>query len=209
MHEIDFEVLDSQLAELAEQAKQAKSALERQRSLNRLIHLLSQPRVLYLPQANRHPPDVHRDLYNETCQRVWLYVCRNIEQYNPQRASVRTWVNYLLDKRFIDVVKERNGRRITYVPDIAELEKAMPEAEISDAQILQEYITQDPTGELRKKHIKGHPAASFQAIALHILAGKTWKEISEEFGIPISSLSAFYQRYLKKVAPILRQRLRH
>ncbi|MBL1177194.1 hypothetical protein [Pantanalinema sp. GBBB05] len=209
MHEIDFEVLDSQLAELAEQAKQAKSALERQRSLNRLIHLLSQPRVLYRPQVNRHPPDVHRDLYNETCQRVWLYVCRNIGQYNPQRGSVRTWVNYLLDKRFIDVVKERNGRRITYVPDIAELEKVMPEAEISDAQILQEYITQDPTGELRKKHIKGHPAASFQAIALRILAGKTWKEISEEFRIPISSLSAFYQRYLKKVAPILRQRLRH
>lgn len=209
MHEIDFEVLDGQLAELVEQAKQAKSALERQRSLNRLIHLLSQPRVLYLPQVNRHPPDVHRDLYNETCQRVWLYVCRNIDQYNPQKASVRTWVNYLLDKRFIDVVKERNGRWITYVPDIAELEKAMPEAEISDAQMLQEYITQDPTGELRKKHIKGYPSASFQAIALRILAGKTWKEISEEFGIPISSLSAFYQRYLKKVAPILRQRLRH
>ncbi|MEX0269703.1 sigma-70 family RNA polymerase sigma factor [Leptolyngbyaceae cyanobacterium UHCC 1019] len=215
MHEIDFNQLDHQLAELAEQAKQAGSSLERQRSLHRLIHLLSQPRVLYPPQLNRHPPEAHRDLYNETCQRVWLYVCRNIERYDPQKASVRKWVNYLLDKRFIDVVKERNGKRTTYLSDLSELERRleerrrdqqMIEEEASEVQSLRDFLEQDL---LFRKHIKGHPEASFQAIALRILAGKTWEEISKEFGIPVSSLSSFYQRCLKKFLPFLQQRLSH
>lgn len=216
MHETDFNELDRQLAELAEQAKQAGSPLERQRSLHRLIHLLSQPRVLYPPQLNRHPPEAHRDLYNETCQRVWLYVCRNIEQYDPQKASVRKWVNYLLDKRFIDVVKERNGKRTTYLSDLSELEKRLEERrrdqqrieeEAAQVQSLRDFLEQDPLGVFRDKHIKGHPKASFQAIALRILAGKTWKEISEEFKIPISSLSSFYQRCLTKFLSLLQRHL--
>jgi DNA-directed RNA polymerase specialized sigma24 family protein len=209
MDEIDFETLDRQLAELARRAKQAETSLERQRSLNQMVHLLSQPRVLHPPQLNRHPPEVHRDLYNETCQRVWLYICRNIEQYDPQKASVRKWVNYLLDKRFIDVVKERNGRRITYVPDLSELDKAIIEEEPSHADILRELIIQDSTEEFRGKHIKGHPEASFQAIALRRLDSISWEEISEEFNIAVSSLSTFYQRSIKKFAPLLQQLLSH
>ena len=218
MHETDFNELDHQLAELAEQAKQAVSPLERQRSLHRLIHLLSQPRVLYPPQLNRHPPEAHRDLYNETCQRVWLYICRNIERYDPQKASVRKWVNYLLDKRFIDVVKERNGKRTTYLSDLSELERRLEdhrrdqqriEEEAAQVQSLRDFLEQDPLGVFPDTHIKGHPEASFQAIALCILAGKTWKEISEEFKIPISSLSSFYQRCRKKFLPLLQQYLSH
>lgn len=209
MSEIDFEELDCQLAELVDQAKQAKNALERRRSLNQLLRLLSQPRVLHPPQRTDHPPGVHRDLYNETCQRVWLYICCNIEKYDPQRASVRKWVNFLIDKRFIDVVKERNGKRITYVSDISELDNAAPEEAISDAQILREYLSQDSTGEFREKHLRGHSEANFQAIALRRLDNINWDAISAEFKIPVSSLSTFYQRCLenKKILQLLKEPL--
>jgi DNA-directed RNA polymerase specialized sigma24 family protein len=207
MSATDFEDLDQQLERLAVAAKAATSPLERQRSLDRLIRLLSQPQVLYPPQLNRHPPEVHRDLYHETCQRVWIYVCRNIERYDPQKATVRKWVNYLLDKRFIDVVNDRNGRRITYVPDLAELEKPTLSEEVTEVQLLRDCLTQDVTGKFREKHIKGHPEASFQAIALRLMEDKTWKEISAEFQIPIPSLSAFYQRCLKKFLPLLQHLL--
>ena len=207
MSRIDFEELDQQLASLAEQAKVAKSPLERQRSLDQLIRLLSQPRVLHPPQLNRHPPDVHRDLYQETCQRVWLEVCRKIERYDPQEGTVRKWVNFMLDKRFIDVVNDRNGRRVTYVPDLTELEKSTLNEEVTDVQLLRDCITQDVTGEFREKHIRGQPEVSFQAIALRLLDDKTWKDISEEFNLPLSSLNTFYQRCLKKFLPLLQQLL--
>jgi hypothetical protein len=81
---------------------------------------------------------------------------------------------------------------------------AQPEETPFLSETVRQYIEEDPA-RLFQKHIRAHPQATFQAIALARLNGKTWKEMSESFGIGIPALNNFFQRRLKEVAPEIRK----
>ena len=68
---------------------------------------------------------------------------------------------------------------------------------------VKEYITSDPEG-LCQKHLRQHPLATFQAITLAYLEGKSWKEISEHFNLGVSAVKNFFQRRLKEIAPSIK-----
>ncbi|MEM7714485.1 MAG: hypothetical protein AAF349_13085 [Cyanobacteria bacterium P01_A01_bin.68] len=69
---------------------------------------------------------------------------------------------------------------------------------------LREYLETDPN-QLLQKHIRAHPEATFQVIALKRLEGISWKELSETFNIKIPALSNFFQRHLQKISPEIRK----
>ena len=69
---------------------------------------------------------------------------------------------------------------------------------------LREYLETDPN-QLLQKHIRAHPEATFQIIALKRLEGISWKELSEDFNIKIPALSNFFQRQLQKIAPEIKK----
>jgi len=77
---------------------------------------------------------------------------------------------------------------------------AQPEEKPFLSETVREYIESDPA-RLCQKHIREHPPATFQVIALARLDGKTWKEMSEFFGIGIPALNNFFQRRLRELAP--------
>jgi hypothetical protein len=81
---------------------------------------------------------------------------------------------------------------------------AQPEEKPFLSETLRQYIEDDPA-KLFQKHIREHPQATFQAIALGRLDGKTWKEMSESFGIGIPALNNFFQRNLRELAPEIRR----
>jgi hypothetical protein len=81
---------------------------------------------------------------------------------------------------------------------------AQPEEKPFLSETVRQYIESDPT-RLCQKHIKEHPQATFQTIALARLDGKTWKEMSEFFGIGIPALNNFFQRRLRELAPEIRR----
>lgn len=81
---------------------------------------------------------------------------------------------------------------------------AQPQENPFLSEAVRHYIEGDPAG-LLQKHIKGHPQATLQAIALARLDGKTWKELSDFFGIGISALNNFFQRCLRELAPEIRK----
>ena len=81
---------------------------------------------------------------------------------------------------------------------------AQPEEKPFLSEIVRQYIESDPA-RLCQKHIKEHPQATFQTIALARLNGKTWKEMSEFFGISIPALNNFFQRRLRELAPEIRR----
>lgn len=72
---------------------------------------------------------------------------------------------------------------------------------------LRKLIEQDPTGQFREAHIGNHEEANFQAIILGRLDGRSWKDLSEEWKIPVPVISAFYQRNIQKFKPIFRDYL--
>ncbi|MDJ0717120.1 MAG: hypothetical protein QNJ54_23380 [Prochloraceae cyanobacterium] len=57
------------------------------------------------------------------------------------------------------------------------------------------WVESDREGKLRSVHIQGNPAITCQKLILRRLPPETsWKKLSEEFGIGVSTLSSFYQR---------------
>ncbi|WP_019487323.1 hypothetical protein [Kamptonema formosum] len=48
---------------------------------------------------------------------------------------------------------------------------------------------------------KMYPHLNFQSLAIRILAREKWREISADLGIPISTLSSFYQRSIRELSP--------
>ncbi|MDY7023770.1 MAG: hypothetical protein SWJ54_20890, partial [Cyanobacteriota bacterium] len=64
-----------------------------------------------------------------------------------------------------------------------------------------------PNSILSRHHIRARPDANFRAIAFAILAGKSWKEISLEFDLPVGTLSSFFGRTCRKLSPIFKEYL--
>jgi hypothetical protein len=69
-------------------------------------------------------------------------------------------------------------------------------------------LEEDPEGIFKEAHIGNNPAANFQFLAIKIVTGYSWKEISAELGgIKIPTLSSFYYRCLTKFAPKFKEYL--
>ncbi|WP_310484719.1 sigma-70 family RNA polymerase sigma factor [Chamaesiphon sp. VAR_48_metabat_403] len=144
-------------------------------------------------------------------QQTWLYFCRNIceattgERYNPDRASLITWLNNYLKRRLQDVQIGESQAKRDFVPaqvrgkdgetiDVIEQQPAPPDIPpiLED---LRRWAETDADGTLTSTHIKGHPQVNCQLLILRRLPPETsWELLSKELGIAIPTLSAFYQR---------------
>jgi hypothetical protein len=232
------------------------------------------------------------DVYEDAVTRTLLWVCQNLNAYNPIKGNFMAWVNFRLDMILREIrqeykdpfVQSIEGRIIRekyqlktiiiktnkadvkswltlkikkLIPDnslnlnvifilivlsvlsqliaqnpalgdslMFEMSKqslslpsrlhritgesrtlediAQPEEKPFLSETVRQYIESDPA-RLCQKHIKEHPQATFQTIALARLDGKTWKEMSESFGIGIPTLNNFFQRRLRELAPEIRR----
>ena len=79
-----------------------------------------------------------------------------------------------------------------------------PEVELTLLDKVRQYIADDPK-KFCQKYIREHPEATFQEIALRRLGGESWQQISAALGIGIPTLSNFFQRSLKALAPEIRR----
>lgn len=216
MHEIVSE-LDRQLKQLAIEAQRhLPMTKQRQQALATLLSAiegnLTRPYRGYFQ-------GFYEEIYAEALQRLFCHICERIDSYDSNR-EVLQWANFLLSRRFFieaarsimptvyGGVNKKKIRRLT----IDDLDRNNP-AEINPqlvpslSQEVIQCIESDPEGIFRGAHISGKPAANFQFIALKILAGYSWKEISAELGIRIPTLSSFYQRSLTKFAPKIKEYL--
>lgn len=213
---MDIEDIDRQLKQLALEAQQAPAKThQRQRSLTRLVSLICQSKCLVRPYTGQFQ-GFYNDIYADAQQRLLLYLCENIDRYDPEK-EVLQWANFLMRKRFFveasrDVMPttpkglERSAvKRMT----LDALDKKVPvdqqaSRQPSLSEEVVQYIRDDCDGIFRKTHIVHKPQAHFQFIALQFLGGYSWKEISAELDVKVVTLSSFYQRCLLKFAPIFK-----
>ncbi|KYC42280.1 hypothetical protein WA1_20090 [Scytonema hofmannii PCC 7110] len=197
---------ESQLKELALKAQQHPlGSTARRIALSKLIEGLYRSRKLCSPYQGRFS-QVYQHIYEEAVQDLFLYICKNIDKYDPERAEFTTWVNMLLSKRFFKeavskVVGKANEIKVeaSFLENLEDLAPKDNEQDyISDFLKIRRYIEKDPQGVFRQTRIKSYPKVNFQEIAIKKWSGLSWKDISEEFGIPIPTLSNFYQRSLDK-----------
>ncbi|MCC5598305.1 sigma-70 family RNA polymerase sigma factor [Nostoc sp. CHAB 5784] len=153
--------------------------------------------------------------YQDALQQTWLYFCRNVcegltgQIYNPTYGSVITWLNAYLKRRLQDFYINQNREQATTVHlrvrqstsggiretiDPVDNLPATPQPPpiLEDLEI---WAKTDSEGELCGTYIKGRPDVNCQMLILKRLPPEvSWKELSEEFGLSIPTLSSFYQR---------------
>ncbi len=228
------------------------------------------------------------EVYEDAVAKTWIWICQNINTYNPQKGKFTAWVNYRLDvilreikqeykdpfiqslegqvirkkyqltaliirtkevdfkswltlklKRVIldsplnlqifnlltvlfllsELIKKDPHRGNSLLFELAKEFILLPYEITEESRILENFAQpkekpflsetvrqyiEDDSVKLFKKHIREHPQVTFQAIALARLDGRTWKELSESFGIKMSTLNNFFERCLREFAPKIR-----
>ena len=177
---------------------------ERQKLLTRIIRLSA--RKLWR-ESTPH--------YQDALQQTWLYFCRNIcegttgQTYDPSLGSVITWLNVYLKRRLQDFYRYQQRQQARRVSPNINSARSSDASEIIDPvdnlpaepdvpPILENvrlWAEKDEDGQLCQTHIQGRPQVNCQMLILKRLPPEVgWKELSAEFGLPVSTLSSFYQR---------------
>lgn len=219
--------LDQKLLKIVQAAQNnPQNSQGRRRALGELVRVLRSSGKLTRPRRGQFK-GFYNDIYEEALQRLFIHICEKIDAYNPERASVLSWVNFLLGQRFFieasrefmaTVYKGMDARTVKKV-SVADLDReisssrgAQTQPFLSDnvkdlSDNVKEYIQEDPDEVFQVTHVDGHPEASFQWIALQRLDGYAWREISGKLNIPIATLSSFYQRCIKRFASAIKRNL--
>lgn len=200
--------LEEKLRELVQEAcRHPAGSLLRQRRLTEIIRLTA---TRLWRESTPY--------YQDALQQTWLYFCRNIcEAYDPDRGTVVTWLNVYLKHRLYDSylkIQEENSRKASAsvqqsasgdksdIIDPVENVAAPPDAPPILEQV-KLWAECDADGELRQTHIQGRPEVNCQILILKRLPPEVgWKELANEYGLTVSTLSSFYQR---QCIPKLRQ----
>ena len=197
--------LDQQLCQLAAKAcEYPRGSLERQRQLTQLVIIVQHSGKLW------RGGDAEKEYYEEALQETWLYICHNIESYEPERASVVTWINSRLQwklrhvsekvmieqNRRVHPMKNAEGEIHDPVESIAAPEPTNHPSSV--LQNIQQWVHRE-SPQLRRVHVRDRPDINCQVLILYRLPpAKTWEQLSQEFGgIAIQTLCNFYNRECK------------
>ncbi|WDD36973.1 sigma-70 family RNA polymerase sigma factor (plasmid) [Nostoc sp. UHCC 0926] len=194
----------TELAVIAQQ--QLPGTTGRRIALSKLMDVIYRsPKLWYFPNRNQYLPGVYEDIYEEARQDLFVYISQNLDKYDPTRAQFMTWANMLLKKRFFkDAIPKIIGKNELKVDPYVLENKEYPQPDntevdwITAVEKIKQYIETDPEGIFKQERIKGHPQANFRQIAIKKWSGISWKQMSEEWEIPIPTLSNFYQRSLQR-----------
>ncbi|MBD2254420.1 sigma-70 family RNA polymerase sigma factor [Nostoc parmelioides] len=196
---------DEQLRSLVAQAcGHPPGSPQRQKLLTQIIRLTS-----------RRLWKEYTPYYQDALQQTWLYFCRNVcegltgQKYDPTYGTVITWLNAYLRRRLQDFYINHNKEQATTVPLRIRQSKSGESSDVIDPvenlaatpetppilEELEAWVERDLSGELRGTHVKGRPDVNCQVLILKRLPPEvSWKELSEQFGLAIPTLSSFYQR---------------
>ncbi len=203
-----MEKITSTLAQLVKEAcEYPHGSRQRQKKLTQIIRLV-----------NNKLWKENTAYYEDALQDTWVYFCQNIcegktaKSYNPNKASVVTWLNNYLKWRLRDGYKKTEKQRKKTAPvRVDESNKIIDPVDSLPAQpdmpnILEEiekWVLQDPEYKLRQTHLNNYPQITCQVLILKRLPPETpWKTLAEEYQISAGTLSSFYQR---KCKPMLRE----
>ena len=189
---------------VAEACRHRAGSAQRQKSLTKIIRLISKK----LWKENT-------PYYEDALQKTWVYFCQNIcegntgQIYDPTSGSVATWLNAYLKRRLQDFYIDEKKQQVRTAPKQIQTSKSGEAGETLDPvdnlaanpdvppllEDVRTWAQTDPSGELSRIHIEGHPKVTCQVLILRRLPPEaSWKTLAAEFDLPVPTLSSFYQR---------------
>lgn len=203
---------DSQLKKmgLAAQKYSVNSEL-RTYALTELVKAIKLSGRLCRPHTSKFSTSLYSTLYEEALSETFAYICLNIDLYDPKRGNCKfmNWVNFKLDKQILKCYIDFQKYTKHEIYSFSQLEQIRQPSKSPDlSQILKEYLTKDPNKVFTNAYIRNRPDANFSKISLAKFSGMSWEEISQELGIPVPTLSSFYNRWCRRFAPLLKTELK-
>lgn len=199
----DSNPIDAEVLPLLLEARQYPPGHhKRKQCLSKIIRIIQKSKKLWYE---------HTPYYEDALQLTWLYFCQNIceegtgKQFDPDRSSIITWLNQYLKWRLRDfqISKAQYHARFCFpisstganqACDVMANLAAPPDIP-PILEVTRHWVETDPTGELRGLHILNRPDVNCQVLLLkRIFSDMQWDQISQEFDLPISTLSSFFQR---------------
>jgi len=194
---------DRRLQAIAQKAQNSPpQSRERQQALHQLVDEIIRSNRLGHPQIGNWPDNIYQDLYHEAVSQTVLKIYKNIDRYKSEHP-VMAWANNMLNYEFLNVVRkylDRNQRTVS-IPSLEEIDidSSQTETVDSDAELVRQFLADDPENILRTEHIRGRPDVTFQSIAwAKYVEDQTWESISQTTGIQVSTLANFFKRNLQK-----------
>jgi hypothetical protein len=180
-------------------------------ALTELIKAIQLSGKLCRPHTQKFSSSLYQTLYEEALTETFSYICLNIDLYDPERGNQKfmSWVNFKLDKTILKCY-ERYKKYTRYeLYSFQDLEQIrQPPTTVDLAQILRDYLSQDPEQIFCTVYIRNRPDANFSTIALAKFSGQSWETMSEQLDIPVSTLSSFYNRWCRRFASLLATKLK-
>lgn len=210
---IEQSSLNDRLRHLAITAqKHPDGSLKRRHVLTELIDTMLRSRKLCHPRRGQFRL-LYDDIYAEALQRLFLFICERIDDYDSQKGEVLQWANFLLSRRFFveasrdylpttyKGVDARSIKRLTLEQiDQSNPTELNPQLTPSLSQEVMAYLREDPENLFRGACVVDCPAANFQHIALRRLEGYSWQDLSTELDVSVPTLSSFYRRAIARFA---------
>ena len=179
-----------------EACRHRPGSVHRQRHLTQLIRLVK-------PRLWRD----HNPYYQDALQQTWIYLCQNLcegktaKPYNPDVASVATWLNGYLKFRLLDFEQAAQRERSRYISTYSDeggatvVESLPATPEIPPIlERVQDWLEQNAS-ELRQVHIVNHPEINcYQLILKRLPPEASWQSLEDEFGVSFKTLESFYRR---------------
>lgn len=147
--------------------------------------------------------------YEDALQMTWVYCCQNLceavttkSPYDSSLSSIITWLNVYLKWRLHDLaLKSKQDHMQVGLSAQAEhsvygdSSQCRPEVSSIFEETLA-WVEEDPSGELQRLRLNKHPHITAQYLILKRLPPETsWKALSDELQVSISTLSSFYRRH--------------
>jgi hypothetical protein len=194
-------------------------SLERQRKMNLVVKMMQQSRKIWRGGYK----SLNFCDYEEALQQTWLYFSRNLceaitakEAYNPLKGSATHWFNSYLKRRLQDIENDNSGKKAIYLPSYLQFDGNGEIVEIDPVENLpaphvippwlesiEDWLNREKM-RLLQIHLRDRPDINcYTIIPFRFPTQETeWKVLSEQYTVPISTLSKFY---IDKCLPQLRQ----
>ena len=212
------EQLNQELQSLMKEVLDLTDNPARQIALTKLLRAIQNSGALAHPQSTQWPPNLYLDYYQEALQMTLMEVCQKCDRYDFKHP-VMAWVNTILKRRLIDVIRKYRGRRSSSKAAIVQKRQTISlddltievaaSKESEDLGNVRDFLRNDPEQILQSIRLTSHPHITLQTIlVLKCIDDCSWQDISSQLNVEISTLSSFYQRNLKKQKDYFARHLR-
>ncbi|EAW34153.1 hypothetical protein [Lyngbya sp. PCC 8106] len=201
--------IHTQLRQLvAEACTYPPESVERRQKLNQIIRKIMRSGKLWRENS---------EYYNDALQETWEYCCGHLEEYDPERASVITWLDNHLKKR-LRLWRDRKYRQLNrqITPSNTEANFTDPIERVAADPDIQpvleiwekttEWVNQDPDHLLCKTCFRNCPEINCQVLFLKRFPSETpWNDIASDFDLTPAETKDLPKFYNRKCLPLLRE----